>query len=98
MAVLHVKKRTGDGAPRLLLLVALVGSSAYAGDVGLTVTMSPDAARAIRDWRRANGLPQPPETVEARTSTKEVEVQSKANDRSDMPKANWVVARHAAKP
>jgi hypothetical protein len=27
--------------------------------------MSPDAARAIRDWRRAHGLPQAPESDEA---------------------------------
>jgi len=36
----------------------------YAADVGLGITFSPEAAHMIRDWRRANGLPQAPEANE----------------------------------
>ena len=38
----------------------------YAADVGLGITFSPEAAHMIRDWRRANGLPQAPETNDIR--------------------------------
>jgi hypothetical protein len=49
----------------LLSGAAMLGSTdVAAADVGVAVSMSPDAARVIRDWRRAHGLPQPPEADE----------------------------------
>jgi hypothetical protein len=44
--------------------------STRAADVGVAVSMSPDAARVIRDWRRAHGLPQPPEAEEVRVQVR----------------------------
>jgi hypothetical protein len=37
---------------------------ANAAEVGLGITFSPEAAHMIRDWRRAHGLPQAPETTQ----------------------------------
>lgn len=44
--------------------VSLGCTCASSADVALGVTFSPEAAHAIRDWRRAHGLPQPPEPGE----------------------------------
>ncbi|MEO5560611.1 MAG: hypothetical protein ABIO49_11955 [Dokdonella sp.] len=44
--------------------ISLGCNFASPADVSLGVTFSPEAALAIRDWRRAHGLPQPPESVE----------------------------------
>lgn len=48
-------------AAELFFGLALFTSCICAGEIRLTVTMSPDAARAIRDGRRGNGLLPPPE-------------------------------------
>lgn len=49
-----------------LLSGAAMPGSTHAADVGVAVSMSPDAARVIRDWRRAHGLPQSPEAEEVK--------------------------------
>ncbi|HZP65081.1 MAG TPA: hypothetical protein VFB32_02120 [Rudaea sp.] len=49
---------------KLLLLVLLALGSvqpATAADVGLTMTLSPEIAALVRQWRREHGLPQAPE-------------------------------------
>ena len=50
----------------LFALISALGyvPGVYAADVGLGITFSPEAAHMIRDWRRANGLPQAPEANE----------------------------------
>jgi hypothetical protein len=59
---------TGQTFPRRVvqLLFAAIAAlcfapGAHAADVGLGISFSPEAARVIRDWRRAHGLPQAPE-------------------------------------
>lgn len=57
---------TTNRAIRMLFatFISLGSNLASPADVALEVTFSPEAALAIRDWRRAHGLPQPPESVE----------------------------------
>ncbi|MEO7326288.1 MAG: hypothetical protein ABIW82_15810 [Dokdonella sp.] len=57
---------TTNRAIRMLFaaFISLGCNLARPADVALGVTFSPEAALAVRDWRRAHGLPQPPESVE----------------------------------
>lgn len=61
---MHGRKHAYRRAAGILLIgiIALNHSpTAAAADVGLGITLSPEAVRMIRDWRQANGLPLPPE-------------------------------------
>jgi hypothetical protein len=57
-------RRTSRACLRVtgILLAVLVAishvSTGAAAEVNLGITFSPEAARMVRDWRRANGLPQ----------------------------------------
>jgi len=57
----------------LLMLACMVGyhARAHAAEVSVSVSLSEDAAYMIREWRRAHGLPQAPESAgEARATAK----------------------------
>lgn len=49
----------------LAVTSVLEGEVATAGNVSVSILMSADSARVIRDWRRAHGLPQAAEPDEA---------------------------------
>lgn len=70
----------------LFMGFALFARSACAGDIGLSVTMSPEAARLIRDWRRANGLPQPPEAEGTHATS--IDVEAAARTRAVAPRGD----------